>query len=101
MKVIGTDGCYLKWFVDFFTERKQYVNYDTSRLNVIPVPSGTIQGSTMRGTLFCIFTNDLIAAAVIKYCQSWLFIDDLKLVSDASTLESCALIQLDLGAICE
>ena len=48
----------------------------------MPVPSGTIQGSAIGRTLFCIFINNL--SAVIKYCQKWLFIDDLKLVGDAS-----------------
>ncbi len=65
----------------------------------MPVYSGKIQGSAIGGTLFCIFISDL--TAVIIYCQSWLINGDFKLVDDASTLESCALIQLDLDAICE
>ena len=99
MKAIGIDGCYLKLFVDFLFDRKQCVNNGASQSSVMPVPSGTIQGSVIGGTLFCIFINDL--SAVIKYCHKWLFIDDLKLVFDANTRKTCALIQLDLNAICE
>ena len=65
----------------------------------MPVPSGAIQGSAIGGTLFSLFINNL--SAVIKYCQKWLFIDDLNFVGDASTREVCTLIQLDLDSIYE
>ena len=78
IKTFGIDGCYMRWIINFLSGRLQYVEYDSIKSTTTAVPLGTIQGSAIGGTLFCMFVNDL--CDMIRYCNKWLSADDVKMV---------------------
>ena len=97
LKAAGVDGCYLKWFKDFLSDRWQYVEYGSAGSSLVPATSGIIQGSCAGPSLFNVYINDLVK--VVKHCNLVLFADDLKAVGEVASTESAALVQCDLDAI--
>ena len=97
LKEFGVDGCYLRWFLDFLSNRWQYVEYNNAQSTLVRVTSGLVQGSCIGPTGFNIFINDL--AKVIKHCKLFMFADDLKAAGDSTTPQSASLVQEDLDAI--
>ena len=94
LKAVGVDGCNLKWFIDFLSDKWQYVEFGLAQSSLVPVTSGIIQGSSTGPSLFNIYINDLVQ--VVKHCKLVLFADDLKVVGKAESAESPVLVQCDL-----
>ena len=94
---IGVDGCYLKWIVNFLSDRKQNVKYNGSQSAEIEVQSGVIQGSCIGPVAFTIYINDL--CQFIKHAKPSLFADDFKMAGDVSTPVSRELMQQDVVAV--
>ena len=97
LKSAGVDGCYLRWIIDYLSNRKQFITHKEAHSALYDVPSGVIQGSASGPELFTIFINDL--CKVIKYAKPSFFADDLKIVGDVSTPDNCESMQADVNAI--
>ena len=99
LKTIGIDGCYLRWIIDFSSNRWQYVTYGSASSELRSVSSGIVQGSALGPCIFTIFINDL--STVVKHAKSFLFADDLKLAGDVSTLVDGERMQSYVNAIAD
>ncbi len=97
LKSAGIDGCYLRWMVDYLSNREQFISYKDARSAMFPVTSGVIQGSAIGPSFFMLYINDL--CKVIKNSKSSLFADDLKVVADVSTPQRCKLAQEDVNSV--
>ena len=97
IKTFGFDGCYMRWIINFLSDRLHYVEYDSIKSTATAIPSETIQRWAIGGTLFCMFINDL--CNVIRHCHKWLYVDNIKMMGDASKQTACTHVQIDLDAI--
>jgi hypothetical protein len=97
LKRLGIDGCYLKWIVDYLSNRKQYVIYGGALSSMSDVTSGVVQGSCLGPVAFSIFINDL--CAVLNYAEPALFADDFKFVGDVSCQLGRTSMQADIDAV--
>jgi hypothetical protein len=96
---IGIQGKLHAWLINFLANRSQYVNHRSASSAIVPVSSGVIQGSVLGPLLFTVFINDL--PRVVTSSSLWLFADDVKIVSEASTDVQCDALQRDLEAVWE
>ena len=84
LKKIGVSGTELKWFQNFLTERKQFVQIDDASSSLLKIIIGVPQGSILGPLLFLIYINDLPDCTLLK---SLLFADDTTLLAAGENLE--------------
>ena len=87
----GIRGNTLKLFRSYFTQRKQYVTYNSTPSNIKLVNCGMPQ----RSILFLIYINDL--SNVCKYTMPVLFGDDLHIFASSDGIQ---LLQSQINGIC-
>jgi len=73
----GFRGLVLKWFVDYLTNRKQYVIFNHGTSSLLDIVCGVPQGSILGPLLFIIYVNDIINCS--ETLSFILFADDTNL----------------------
>ena len=95
--LLGFKSNLLCWIKSYLSDRFQMVKINATVSYQFKVTSGVPQGSHLGPILFLLFINDL--PKVIRYSQSLLFADDLKIFRSISNLNDCLLLQSDLNAV--
>ena len=63
LKHYGILGVPLKWFTSYLSNRKQYVQLDSVKSNLLDIKTGVPQGSILGPLLFIIYMNDIKSAS--------------------------------------
>ncbi len=78
LKYYGTKWINLELFQTYLTERKQYVDFDHTKSDMLDINTGVPQGSIFAPLLFIIYINDMSKVcdlfAFIVYADDTLFI---------------------------
>jgi len=93
----GFVGATHTWIKNFLLGRRQRIKVGQHLSKWYPVSSGIPQGSVLGPLLFVLFINDL--PDVVKYAQTYLFADDLKLFMQTSSEEDSHRLQEDINSI--
>jgi len=80
----GIRGTSLKWIEDYLTNRRQYVEYNTSNSKMGNVSIGVPQGSILGPLLFLVYVNDI--SNISKKLSCILFADDTNIFATGKTL---------------
>ena len=83
---IGVTGREHKWFANYLAERKQFSRVDGISSNVKLVPYGIPQGSSLSGTNYIIYNNDLNSST--KHGKHFIYADDDAILFTAPTYEN-------------
>ena len=97
LKSAGIDDCYLRWIIDYLSNREQFINYKVFQSTTFAMPAGVVRRSRIGPSVFTIFINDL--CKVVKYAKPSLFADDFKITCDVNTQRNCDFMQADVIAI--
>ncbi len=76
----------LKLFRSYLSNRKQFVEFDNVKSELLPLQTGVPQGSVLGPLLFIIYINDIVMAS--KFFKCIIYADDTTLYS---TLSACNL----------
>ncbi len=82
----GITGTSLKLFESYLRDRKQYVEFDGIKSEILTISTGVPQGSVLGPLLFIIYMNDI--AEVSNVFKAIIYADDTTL---SSTLSTCCL----------
>ena len=91
----GIRGSIKEWFSSYLSGREQYVDFNGSHSNRLPILTGVPQGSILGPLLFLLYINDLPSASNLK-CT--LYADDSNLLLRGPNIQQTALalnVQLD------
>ena len=83
LSTIGVQGVELSWFKSYLTDRKQYVNVNSSDSTLLNILLGVPQGSVLGPLLFLIYINDLPQCTKLL---SKLFADDTMLQASGNNI---------------
>jgi len=56
----GIRGLTLQWFMNYLSDRQQYVHYNNVSYNLKPISCGVPQGSILGPLLFLFYVNDIV-----------------------------------------
>lgn len=99
LEKLGFSSNFLQWITSYLSNRFQIVKINSNYSYQFHVTSGVPQGSHLGPLLFLLFINDL--PKTIRFSQSLLFADDLKLFRSISNLSDCYLLQQDIDALAD
>ena len=85
----------LKFFVNYFKNRRQRVTLENVFSDYLPVQSGVPQGSILGSLLFVLFIND-ISIGISPNTNIGLFADDTKIWRSMEKEEDCVILQKDI-----
>ena len=74
----GIRGTELQWFIDYLTNRQQYISINKINSKLAPITCGIPQGSIVGPLLFLICINDIVNTSIIT--EFILFADDTNLL---------------------
>ena len=83
LKYYGVSGIPLKWFEDYLTNRKQYIQYKEKTSSEQTITTGVPQGSILGPLLFIIYINDI--AKITKNFKFTIYADDTTLIEPLCT----------------
>ena len=93
--IVGTE---LRWFVNYFKNRQQYVVCKGEVSSKLPVMYGTAQGSVLGPLLFLIYINDVIYST--RHVKYLLFADDTNLFFACDDLDVLySTVRIDLALV--
>jgi hypothetical protein len=76
----GISGVELSWFKSYLSNRKQFVEMDGTRSDLLTITTGVPQGSILGPILFLIYINDVTKAS--SYFKFILYADDTSLYNN-------------------
>ena len=98
LQQLGIQGCLLKWFENYLSNRVQRVVINGHVSDWQSIFAGVPQGSVLGPLLFLVYINDI--TSVVNYCNIRLFADDTCLfVSTNNHTEAAMFINQDLNHI--
>ena len=83
LKYYGVTGAALRWFNDYLTNRKQYVQYKNNTSSEQIITTGVPQGSILGPLLFIIYINDI--AKITNNFKFTIYADDTTLIEPLCT----------------
>jgi hypothetical protein len=95
----GIRGVTLNWFIDYLSNRQQYVSYNNSTSALKNIDCGVPQGSILGPILFLIYINDIVHSSnVLRFI---LFVDDTNLFcSNKSFTDLINVVNSELIKVC-
>ena len=63
----GIRGTSNLWFKNYLSERKQYLEFNIIKSNLLNINCGVPQGSILGPILFLLYINDIHSAGVLKF----------------------------------
>jgi hypothetical protein len=84
---IGIRGTELAWFINYLTNRKQFVFINGVSSSLLEILLGVPQGSVLGPILFLLYINDLPSSSLLR---SLLFADDTALLARGSDINALA-----------
>ncbi len=64
LEYYGIKGTNLELFQNYLTERKQYVEFDSTKSNMLDINTGVPQGSILGPLLFIIYINENVKSLI-------------------------------------
>ena len=87
----GIHNTSLKWFHNYLTDRKQYVEYNNATSKCLPIYTGVPQGSILGPLLIIIYINDISVVSskfsFILYADDTTMISSMCMFTDTSSQE--------------
>ena len=97
LKAYGIEGKLLKILESFLRLRKQFVEINGVRSEMVDITSGVPQGSVLGPILFLLYINDM--PDCLETSEVSIFADDSKIFLKANDIFDCAKLQIDINKI--
>ena len=85
LKYYGVRGIALTWIENYLSERQQFVLYNNTESNILPITCGVPQGSILGPLLFLLYINDL--PNICDNANFVLFADDTNILFKGPNME--------------